>query len=113
MTKKKGTHWVSLFFDRSTVVYIDSSGNEYILEEVSNKVKDKSITRKMFRMEDDDSIMYGFYCITFIEYIFTEKHLLDNTNLFSLKDYRKIDKIICKCFKEKYITSVEFRFKKR
>ena len=102
MTKKEGTHWVSLFFDRSTVVYFDSSGIGYILEEVSNKVKDKSITHKMFRMEDDDSIMYGFYCITFIEYIFTEKHLLDNTNLFSLKDYRKIDKIICKCFKEKY-----------
>ena len=40
--------------------------------------------------------MCGFYCITFIEYMTAGKTLLDYTNLFSLNDYEKNDKIIYK-----------------
>ena len=65
--QRKGNHWVSLFIDKKTDVYFDSFGIEYIPQEVLSKTKDKSITRKIFRMQDDDSIMYGFYCIAFIE----------------------------------------------
>ena len=46
--------------------------------------------------------MYGFYCIAFIEYILAGKTLLDYTNLFSLNDYKKNHKIMCKYFKNKY-----------
>ena len=42
--QSKETHWVSLFIDRNTAVYFDSFGIEYIPKEVSNKIKDKSIT---------------------------------------------------------------------
>ena len=35
--KSKGTHWVSLFFDRNTVVYFDSFGIEYIPQKVLNQ----------------------------------------------------------------------------
>ena len=38
--------------------------------------------------------MCGFYCITFIEYMLAGKALLDYTNLFSPKDYKKNDKIM-------------------
>ena len=65
--KSKVTHWVSLFIDRNTAVYFDSFGTEYIPQEVLNKIEDKSITHNIFRIQDDDSIMCGFYCITFIE----------------------------------------------
>ena len=53
-------------------------------------------------MQDDDSIIYGFHCITFIEYVIAEKTLLDYTNLFSLNDYKKNDRIIYKYFKDKH-----------
>ena len=66
---KKGTYWVSLFIDRNTAVYFDSFGIEYIPQEVLNKIKDKSITHNIFRIQDNKSIMCGFYCITFIEYM--------------------------------------------
>ena len=46
--------------------------------------------------------MCGFYCIAFIEYMLAGKTLLDYTNLFSPKDYKKNDKIIDKYFKDKY-----------
>ena len=51
--------------------------------------------------------MYGFYCLVFIEYMLAGKTLLDYTNLFSLSDYKKNDKIIYKYVKDK-LGSFEF-----
>ena len=110
----KGTHWVSLFIDKNTAIYFDFFGIEYIPQEVLNKIKDKSITRNIFRIQDNESIMCGFYSIAFIEYMLPGKTLLDYTNLFSPNDYKKNDKIIYKFLKidmaEK--ASLEFRLRK-
>ena len=56
----------------------------------------------MFRTQDNESVMCGFYYITFTEYMLAGKTLLDYTHLFSLKNYKKNDKIICNYFKDKY-----------
>ena len=53
-------------------------------------------------MQDDDSVMYGFYCVAFIEYLIAGKTLLVYTNLFSPNDYQKNDNIIYKFFLYKY-----------
>ena len=100
--QNKRTHWISLFFDRNTAVYFDSFRTEYIPQEVLNKIKDKSITHNIFRIQDDDSTMCGFCWIAFIEYIDAGKTLLDYTNLYSPNDYKKNEKIIYKYFKDKY-----------
>ena len=60
--QSKGTY--SLLIDRNTAVYFNSFGNEYIPHEVLSKIKDKSITCSTFRIQFDDSIMCGSYCIT-------------------------------------------------
>ena len=49
-------------------------------------------------MQDDDSIICGFYCIAFIKCMLAGKTLLDYINLFSPNDYKKNDKIIYKYF---------------
>ena len=98
----KGMHEISLFIDRNLVAYFDSFGIEYIPQEVLNKIKDKSITHNIFRIQDNESIMCGFCCITFIEYMLAGKTLLEYTNLFSLNDYKKNDKIIRNYFWNKY-----------
>ena len=69
------THWVSLFIDRNTAVYFYSFGIEYIPQEVLNKIRDKSITHNIFRMQDNESIMSRFYCVAFIEYMLAEQTL--------------------------------------
>ena len=56
-----GTHWVLLFIDRNKAVYFHSFGIKYIPPEVLNKIKVKPITHNMFRMQDNDSVMCGFY----------------------------------------------------
>ena len=74
---------------------------KHISSEVLNKTKDKLINLNIFRIHSDESIMCEFYCIVFIEYIIAGKTLLDYTNLFSLNDYQKNDKVTYKYFKDK------------
>ena len=58
-------------------MYFDSFAIEYIPQ------KEKSIKHNIFRMQDDDSIMFGLYCITFIENMLVGKTLLDYANFLS------------------------------
>ena len=48
----------------------------------------------MFRIQSDNSIICGSYCIAFIKYMLAGKTLLDNTNLFPPNNYKKNDKIL-------------------
>ena len=66
------------------------------------KIKDKSITQNTFKIESDNSILCGFYCIAFIEYMIEGTTLVDYSNLFSPNDYQKNDKIIYKYDKDKF-----------
>ena len=81
--ESKGTRWVSLFCDINKAVYFDSFGMEYIPQVVLNKIRDKPITHDIFTIGDNESIMSGFYCIAFIEYMLSGKDLLDDTILLS------------------------------
>ena len=45
----------------------------------------------MFRIQDNDSIMCGYFCILCIEYMLTNETLTDYTNLFSPYDFKKND----------------------
>ena len=73
------------------------------------KIKDKSITDIIFRIQDNESIMCGFYWIVFIEYMLAGKTLLDCTNLLSPNDYKKNDKLIHNIFKDKYGRRIKSR----
>ena len=90
-------------------MYFDSFGVEYIPQEVLNKIQDKSITHNIFRIQDSESIMCGFSCICFIEYMLERKSLSDYTNFFSLNDYKNHDKIIQKYFKDNYGSGIKSR----
>ena len=65
MKKNKGTHWVSWFIDRNTMVYFDSLGMEYIPEEVLTKIKLANIKLTM-HLEYKIMILI---CVTFIAFL--------------------------------------------
>ena len=69
------SHWVALFINKNTAVNFYSFQIGYILQEVLSKIKDKSITHKIFTIQDDDSAMCGFYWIAVIEYIIAWENL--------------------------------------
>ena len=56
----KLTDWVSLIIDRNSAVLSDSFGTEYIPQVVLNKIKGKSITLNIFRIQSDDFTSVGF-----------------------------------------------------
>ena len=94
-----GTHWVSLFVKQKYTVYFDSFGVEYIPNEINKFIRSKEIKSNIFKIQADDSIMCGYFCIEFINYMLKGKKLLDYTNLFSPNDFKKNGRIIKRIFK--------------
>ena len=85
-----GTHWIALFVKPKFTVYFDSFGIEHIPKEI-NKFINNDIKSNIFRIQAYDSIMCGYFCIEFINYMLKSKTLLDYTNLFSPNDFKKND----------------------
>ena len=58
------------------------------------RMENKNIKTSIFRIQDSNSIMCGYFCILFIEYMLNNKTLTDYTNLFSPWNFKKNDEII-------------------
>ena len=93
-----GTHWISLFVKPKYTVYFDSFGIEQIPEEI-NKFINNDIKSNIFRIQAYDSIICGYFCIEFINYVLKGKTLLDYTDLFSPNSFKKNDQVIKRIFK--------------
>ena len=67
-----GRHWIALFCKKNEIVYFDSFGVEYIPEEIKNFIGkfpgNKNIKTNIFRIQEDNSIMFGYFCIGFIDF---------------------------------------------
>ena len=78
-SENTGAHWVVVlirkdeFFEFPEVIYFDSFGVEYIPKEVMKKIRNKNIKTSIFRIQDNNSIMRGYFCILFIEYMLNNK----------------------------------------
>ena len=83
-----GTHWIAVFVKNNGVIYFDSFGVEYIPKEVKKFIGNKDIKTNIFRIQACNSIMCGYFCILFVEFMFTGKTLSDFTNLFSPSDFK-------------------------
>ena len=72
-----GTHWVALFVKPKYTVYFDSFGIEHIPKEIKKFIRSKElgsavnndIKSNIFRIQAYHSIMYGYFCIEFINYM--------------------------------------------
>ena len=93
-----GTHWVALWVNINNVTYFDSFGVEHIPKEIKTFIKNKNVKTNIFRIQAYDSIMCGYFCIAFIDFMFKGKSLTDYTNLFSPNDFKKNDDTILKYF---------------
>ena len=76
-----GTHWVSLFVKPKYTVYFDSFGVEHIPKEINKFIRSKElgsavnndIKSSIYRIQAYDSIMCGYFCIEFINYMLKGK----------------------------------------
>ena len=94
-----GTHWIVLFCNRNEIVYFDSFGVDYVPKEIKEFVENKNIKANIFRVQANNSVMCGYFCIGFIDFMLAGKKLTDYTNLFFPYDFKKNDNIILNYFK--------------
>ena len=88
----------SLYVKNNEVTYFDSFGVEHIPNEIKEFIDPKNLILNIFRIQAYDSIMCGYFCIGFINFMFKGKTLNDYTNLFSPNDFYKNDDIIINYF---------------
>ena len=62
---------------------------EHIPEEIKEFIGNKNIKINIFRMQSNNSVMYGYFCIKFIDFMLSNKKLTDFTVLFSPYDFEK------------------------
>ena len=89
-----GTHWIALFCRKNEIIYFNSFGVEYIPEQIKEFIKEfpenKSTKTNISRVQEDNSIMCGYFSIGFIDFMLAGKKSTDYTNLFSPHDLKKM-----------------------
>ena len=81
-----GTDWIALFRNRNEIVSFDSFVVEHIPEETeefidchslnSSASQNKNTKANIFRVQANDSVMYGLFCIGFIDFMLAFKNWL-------------------------------------
>ena len=88
-----------MYGNNNSVIYFDSSEVELIPKKITAFIgRSFSITTNIFRMQAYDSIMCGYFCIGFIDFMLARKTLTEYTNLFSANNFKKNDDIILNYF---------------
>ena len=82
----------------SDITYFDSFGVEHIPKEIKKFIGSKNIIANIFRIQAYDSILCGYFCIGFINFMFKGKSLTDYANIFSPNNFKRNDDIILNHF---------------
>ena len=87
-----------MYLHDNYVTFFDSFGVEHVPKDIKKLIGNKNITTNIYGIQSYDSIMCGYFCIGFFDFMLKSKGLLEYTNLFSPNDYEKNDKTILKYF---------------
>ena len=82
-----GTHWIALFCNKSEIIYFHSFGVEHVPEKIKEFVGNKNIIADIFRVQANNSVMRGYFCIKFIDFMLAGKKLTDFTSMLSPYDF--------------------------
>ena len=92
------TPWIALYVNVESVTYFDSFGVKHIQKEIRKFIGNEESKTNIYRIQVYDSLMCGYFCIGFLDFMLKGKILLEYTNLISTKEYKKNDKVILKYF---------------
>ena len=77
-----------MYVQINDVSYFDSFGVEHIPKEIRTFIRNKNIKANICRIQAYDSIICGYFCIGFIDFMLAGKILTEFTNLFSPNNFR-------------------------
>ena len=82
----------------NVITYFDSFGAEHIPKEIKIFIDKSIVVTNIFRIQAYDSVMCGYFCIGFIDFMLAGKTLTEFTNLFSPNNFKRNDDIILNYF---------------
>ena len=85
-----GTHWVAFYVNNDDVTYFDFFGVEHIPKEIKTFINNKNIKTNILRIQAYNSIMCGYFCVGFTDFILVGKTLTEFKNLFPPRILRKM-----------------------
>ena len=71
---------------------------EHVPKEIKTFIKNRNIKTNIFRIQAFNSIICGYFCIAFIDFMLKGKSLTEYTSLFSPNDFKKNDDTILNYF---------------
>ena len=78
------THWIALFCTEIEVIYFDSFRVEHVPRDTERFIEHKNVKANVFRIQANYSIICGYPCIGFIDFMFPSKILIDYSIFFLL-----------------------------
>ena len=72
---------------------------EHVPKETKEFIGNKNIKANIFRVQENDSVMCGYFCTGVIDFMLAGKKLTYYTSLFSSHDFKKNGNIILSYFK--------------
>ena len=72
-----GTHWIALNCNKNETLYFDSFGVEHVPKEIREFVGNKNIKANIFWVQPNNSVMCGYFCIGFIDFMLAGKKFTD------------------------------------
>ena len=88
-----------MYVKNNEVIYFDNFAVEQLAKEIKRFIGHKNTKTNIFRIQADNSILCGYFCIGFIDFMLAGRGLIDFTSLFFPYDFKKNDEIILNCFK--------------
>ena len=82
----------------NNVTYFDSFGVENIPKEIEIFIDKSIVVANILRIQANDSIMSGYFCIVFTDFMLAGKALTSFTNLFAPNNFKSNHDIILKYF---------------
>ena len=72
------------------VTYFDSFDVEHTPKEIKIFIDKSIVVANIFRIQAYDSVMCGYFCIGFIDFLLKDKTLTDFTNIYSPNNLTKM-----------------------
>ena len=96
-----------MYASNNEIIYFDSFGVEHVPKEIKKIIGHKNIKANTFRIQANNSIMCGYFCNGFIDFMLADETLFDYTTLLLPCDFKNNDNIILSFLKMRECNSIE------
>ena len=79
-----------MYVSNNNVTYFNSFRVEHVPKEIKTFIENKNIKTNIFSIQAYDSIMCGYFCIGFIDFMLARKTSTEFTNLFLRSNLKKM-----------------------